>query len=670
MDLKDKRLGLTPYRIEVLNTLGINTAEEALSYYPFRYDILNKAEPSLWKEKDKVTFEGTVSGRVTALYVHGKNMAKFDVLADEEIIHITIFNRPWAKQLKDGDLITVTGIYNGKNRVTAMTYNKRSLDEQAEITPVYSVKAGIRQKTVRACMERILFAMHENIPDVIPIRYRRKYRLSDKETALKRIHFPNDREEIHQAYRTLKYEDFLKFFTSIELMKSMHGASAYKEPRMFDQRTVDQLIASLPFPLTSGQKKAVGEILNDMSSPSPMYRLLQGDVGCGKTAVAGIAMAACALAGYQAAILAPTEILARQHADSLRSLLSSLSLKIEVLYSGQSSSDKEQVLKGLQDGTIDIIAGTHSLIQEGVEFHRLGLVVADEQQRFGVAQRKALREKGYMVDFLLMSATPIPRTLASTLYGDMEISTIETLPEGRKPVYTKLIRENSFRSVLNDVKALLDQGHQLYVITAAIEKNENYDARAALDVALVLSSLFAPYRTGVLHGRMSSSEKETVMREFYDNDIQVLVSTTVVEVGMNVVNATGMIIYDADRFGLSQLHQLRGRVQRGKDQGYCWLLTSSREPSTLERLEVLEKTTDGFVISMEDLRLRGPGDILGTRQSGLPEFLLGNMIEDTGIMNAARQDAYEIMMDPDHPDCARLLDLVREGSRNNAGYAD
>ena len=670
MDLKDKRLGLTPRRIEVLNTLGINTAEEALSYYPFRYDILNKAEPSLWKEKDKVTFEGTVSGRVTALYVHGKNMVKFDVLAEEEIIHITIFNRPWAKQLKDGDLITVTGTYNGKNRVTAMTYNKRSLDEQAEITPVYSVKAGIQQRTVRACMERVLFAMHENIPDVIPIKYQRKYRLSDKETALQRIHFPKDREEIHQAYRTLKYEEFLKFFTSIELMKSMHGASAYKEPRMFDQRAVDQLIASLPFPLTSGQKKAVGEILNDMSSPSPMYRLLQGDVGCGKTAVAGIAMAACAMAGYQAAILAPTEILARQHADSLRSLLSSLSLKIEVLYSGQSSSDKEQVLKGLQDGTIDIIAGTHSLIQEGVEFRRLGLVVADEQQRFGVAQRKALREKGYMVDFLLMSATPIPRTLASTLYGDMEISTIETLPAGRKPVFTKLIRENSFRSVLKDVKNLLDQGHQLYVITAAIEKNENYDARAALDVALVLSSLFAPYRTGVLHGRMSSSEKETVMREFYDNDIQVLVSTTVVEVGMNVVNATGMIIYDADRFGLSQLHQLRGRVQRGKDQGYCWLLTSSKEPSTLERLEVLEKTTDGFVISMEDLRLRGPGDILGTRQSGLPEFLLGNMIEDTGIMNAARQDAYEIMMDPDHPDYAQLLDLVREGSRNNAGYAD
>ncbi|MBR2768056.1 MAG: ATP-dependent DNA helicase RecG, partial [Solobacterium sp.] len=273
-------------------------------------------------------------------------------------------------------------------------------------------------------------------------------------------------------------------------------------------------------------------------------------------------------------------------------------------------------------------------------------------------------------DFLLMSATPIPRTLASTLYGDMEISTIETLPAGRKPVFTKLIRENSFRSVLKDVKNLLDQGHQLYVITAAIEKNENYDARAALDVAIVLRSLFAPYRTGVLHGRMSSAEKETVMREFYDNDIQVLVSTTVVEVGMNVVNATGMIIYDADRFGLSQLHQLRGRVQRGKDQGYCWLLTSSKEPSTLERLEVLEKTTDGFVISMEDLRLRGPGDILGTRQSGLPEFLLGNMIEDTGIMNAARQDAYEIMMDPDHPDYAQLLDLVREGSRNNAGYAD
>ncbi len=670
MDLYDRRLGFTRRRIEILNTLGLHTAEEVLSYYPFRYDILNTADPASWKEKEKVTFEGTVAGRVSTVYIHGRNMAKFDVIASGELLHITIFNRPWAKQLREGDLITVTGIYNGKSRVTALSYNKKSLEEQSAVTPVYSIKAGIQQRTVRASVERVLSVLHGEIPDVIPIKYQRKYRLSDRETALRRIHFPETKEDIHQAYRTLKYEEFLKFFTSIELMKSMHGAAAYKQPKMFDQRKVDALIAGFPFPLTAGQKKAVGEILNDMSSASPMYRLLQGDVGCGKTAVASIAMAAAAMAGYQSALLAPTEILARQHVSSLRSLLAPLSLRIEVLYSGQSSAEKEEVLAGLRDGSVAIVAGTHSLIQEGVEFDRLGLVVADEQQRFGVGQRRALKEKGYMVDFLLMSATPIPRTLASTLYGDMEISTIETLPAGRKPVSTTLIRENSFRSVLQEVRALLDEGHQLYVITAAIEKNENYDARAAEDVALTLSTLFAPYRTGLMHGRMSSQEKETVMREFYDNEIQVLVSTTVVEVGMNVVNATGMIIYDADRFGLSQLHQLRGRVQRGSDQGYCWLLTSSREPSTLERLSVLEKTADGFVISMEDLRLRGPGDILGTRQSGLPEFLLGNMIEDTGIMNAARQDAYEIMTDPGHPDYAALLDLVREGSRNNAGYAD
>ncbi len=668
MELNDRRLGFTKRRIELLNSLGIFSVGDLLSYYPLRYDVLNTEAVSSWKEKDRVTFEGTVAGRVNSVYVHGRNMSRFDVMTQSEIIHITIFNRPWAKSLKDGDLITVTGICSGRNRVTALSYSTKPLAEQNAVTPVYSIKAGIQQRTIRSSVEKALSVLDGEIADLIPIRYLRKYRLSGRKDALCMVHFPKNTEEIRQAYRTLKYEEFLRFFTALELMKSSQNGG-YKQPRNFDQRKTEKLIQSLPFDLTAGQRKALGEILNDMADTKPMYRLVQGDVGCGKTAVAAVAMAACADAGYQAALLAPTEILARQHAASLRQLLGD-QYRIGVLYSGESSEEKEAVLRGLQEGTIDIVAGTHSLIQDAVTFRQLGLVVADEQQRFGVEQRRALREKGYMVDFLLMSATPIPRTLASALYGDMDISTIETLPSGRKPVTTVLIRENSFRSVLKDVQALLKEGHQLYVITAAIEKNENYDARAAGDVCAVLSRLFHPYHVDLLHGRMSSQEKEAVMERFSRNEIQVLVSTTVVEVGMNVVNATGMIIYDADRFGLSQLHQLRGRVQRGQDQGYCWLLTGNRDPGTLERLQVLVNTSDGFVISMEDLRLRGPGDILGKRQSGLPEFLIGNLAEDTAIMNAARSDAYEIMTDPDHPDFAALLDSVREANRTNAGYAD
>jgi ATP-dependent DNA helicase RecG len=401
-----------------------------------------------------------------------------------------------------------------------------------------------------------------------------------------------------------------------------------------------------------------------------MYRLVQGDVGCGKTAVAALGMYAAVTSGCQAALLAPTEILARQHLESLQSLLKGTDVKIDALYSGLSAPEKRRVLAETEKGETDILVGTHSLIQEGVVFANLGMVVADEQQRFGVEQRKALRQKGKGTDFLLMSATPIPRTLASTLYGDMDVSTVETMPAGRKIPKTVYIEENSFRSVLNEVKELLSSGRQLYIICAAVEYSEEYDARNVHDTAENIRKLFPMYHVGILHGRMSSEEKQEAMESFYRNETQILVATTVVEVGMNVINATGMIVYDADRFGLSQLHQLRGRIQRGSEQGKCWLLSGSHEDKVKERLNVLVKTNNGFEISYEDLRLRGPGDILGTRQSGVPDFILGNLISDTGIINTARNDAKKIISFPDNPDYIPLLETVREASRNSASYAD
>ena len=369
------------------------------------------------------------------------------------------------------------------------------------------------------------------------------------------------------------------------------------------------------------------------------------------------------------ALLAPTEILAKQHLASLKSMIKDPSISIEVLYSAMNTKEKKDILRRCEEGDIDILIGTHALIQDDVHFKKLGYVVADEQQRFGVEQRKALRLKGENTDFLLMSATPIPRTLAASLFSDMKVSTIETMPAGRKQPVTQLILENSFRSVLDEVNALLEEGHQLYVICAAVDENEAFKARDVNKMYINLSKLFYPRKVGMLHGQMSSDEKQSVMDAFAKNEIQILVSTTVVEVGMNVVNATGMIIYDADRFGLSQLHQLRGRIQRGNAVGKCWLLTDNKSEDVKERLNVLVKTTNGFEISYEDLRLRGPGDILGTRQSGVPDLILGNLYEDTKMIEVCRKDAKLIVEHCAQTDYISIIESVKQ-RRAQSAYID
>lgn len=667
MDLRDKRFHLTKKRLEALDKLGLHDSDEVLSYYPYRYDILNCRPFSEWKEKDKVAFEAVVSGPVRTWRRGHLSTSTFEVMAYDRVLKITIFNRPWAKNLALEQTVTIQGIYMGKNRVTAMNYDTKPLKEHDAVTPVYSVKEGIQQKTVRTCVQIVYDEMQNEIHDLVPQRYIRAYRLLHKAEALYRIHFPKTPNDIRLAERTLKYEEFLRFFTALECSRKEESSALNKPVRRISMDLVKQAIRALPFELTRGQYEALLDILKDMSSTKCMYRLVQGDVGCGKTAVAALAMYACVKAGYQCALLAPTEILARQHLLSFRSLIQDASVISDVLYSGLSNADKKRILEDTAEGKIHVLIGTHSLIQDEVTFHNLGLVVADEQQRFGVEQRKKLREKGDSLDFLLMSATPIPRTLASTLFADMDLSTIETLPQGRRAPITVRIAENSFRSVLNEVQALLGRGRQLYVICAAVEDNPEYHARNVYDTAKALTTLFPQYKTAVLHGRMSSDEKQSVMQEFADNKAQILVSTTVVEVGMNVVNATGMIIYDADRFGMSQLHQLRGRIQRGSEQGYCWLLSGSQDPSAIERLDVLTKTSDGFEISYQDLRLRGPGDILGTRQSGVPGFILGNVIDDTDIIRTARKDAQCIVQDPDDPE---HIPMLEEAAMHAGNYMD
>ncbi len=664
MELKEIGIRLTPKRKEVLERLGLETVEDILSYYPIRYDVLNTQPFDQWAIKEQVTFEAEVCAYPKS-FRHGRlTTTNFEVSAFDTILKITIFNRPWASQLKMNQKITIRGVYMGKNRVTAMTYDTKPLKEHPLITPVYSIKEGIQQRTIRDIVAKVYEACANEIADVVPMKYRRQYQLLTRQLALQKIHFPSTMEDVRLASRTLKYEEFLIYFTSVSLLHNQNVDGIYKSPRRYDEERINVVINNLSFRLTQDQDKALHDILQDMSSTHAMYRLLQGDVGCGKTAVAAIAMYACVTSGYQAALLAPTEILAKQHLDSIQSLLRNTDIQIAVLYSGMDSREKQNIIDSVQSGDIDILIGTHALLQENVVFHKLGFVVADEQQRFGVEQRRTLKQKGDNVDFLLMSATPIPRTLAATLFGDMDISTIQTLPDGRKVPQTVFIEENSFRSVLDDVKKLLSSGRQLYVICASVEYNEDYHARNVYDVHESLQKLFPMYSVGILHGKMSSDEKQEVMEQFSNNQIQILVSTTVVEVGVNVVNATGMIVYDADRFGLSQLHQLRGRVQRGSEKGFFWLLSDAKEELVKERLNVLVRSNDGFYIAQEDLRMRGPGDILGKRQSGTPDFILGNVIEDTAMIQVATQDGQYIVSHQEEPDFAAILDIAYARSVN------
>ena len=670
MDLSDKRLKLTSKRLTVLHQLGLYTTDDLLMYYPYRYETIMSSAFADWKIKDKVWFEGEVV-QLPRSWRKGRLVTTtFQVRSQEQILTITIFNRPWAKSLNLNQILTIQGVYQGNSKVTAISYDTKPLAEHAAITPIYSIKAGIRQKTLQTIIYSVLNQLQDEIIDDIPDEFRQAYRLLTLKVAYRCIHIPSSMSEVQAAVRTLKYAEFLRFFTAIQLMRSTDGIRITKKPKIFSLKKIQQAIQSLSFELTADQKDTLEKILNDMGSTHTMYRLVQGDVGCGKTVVATLALYAAFLSGYQGAMLAPTEILARQHYISVNQVLAPFGVKIEVLYSALMPAKKKEILEDVASGKINILIGTHSMIQDSVTFHKLGLTIADEQQRFGVSQRKALKQKGEQVDFLLMSATPIPRTLAASLFGDMDVSTIETMPAGRITPVTTLVKENSFRTVLDDVKCLLKSGRQLYVICAAVDENEEYHARNVYDTTESIQKLFPQYKVACLHGRMTADEKQAIMQAFNTNDIQILVSTTVVEVGVNVVNATGMIIYDADRFGLSQLHQLRGRIQRGSEQGYCWLLTASHEERVLQRLDVLVKSNNGFEISYEDLRLRGPGDILGTRQSGVPDFILGNIVEDTAMINQARKDALKVMESADNPDYQILLETVRKRNEKNAEYAD
>lgn len=643
MDLKTLRI--SSKKIEILHNMNIMRVEDLLTYYPFRYEQIEALPRCEWEKECKVALEGIILTRASVLRIKGKqSITKFKITYEDETFDVTIFNRPWVSAFTVGKKITIIGKYDGNTRITALQYNFKPLSEQLGIHPVYTLREGISQKDIQKYIEKAWVATHERIVDFIPWEYIEKYRLISRRKALYFIHHPSHLDVVKQSLRHLKYEEFLKFQLTMQAMKMRESEIVHGHAKRFSMEDVMQLKKAFAFSLTADQESVIEEILDDLKSDKVMYRMLQGDVGCGKTLVAAFGLYACVLAHKQAAFMAPTEILAKQHYHNLSELFKDFDIHVEVLYASLKAAEKKAVLQRLANNEIDIIVGTHALFQNDVVYDDLGMVVADEQHRFGVAQRRKLLEKGDKVDFLLMSATPIPRTLAISLYGDMDVSTIEELPKGRQPVSTTLIKSKSMSSILDQVLDLIDAGNQCYVVCPAIEKNEDFDMRNVMDIYDGMQhALGKKYHVGLLHGKMSTQEKDEVMDFFVRGNIDILVSTTVIEVGVDVKDANIMVIYDAHRFGLSQIHQLRGRVGRGNQPGYCFLLTSTKDTDSLQRLQICVQTRDGFAISKADLQLRGPGDILGTRQSGVPGFILGDVVQDANILEVAREDATNII---------------------------
>lgn len=657
-----KALKISDKKIALLNSMGIGKAEDLLTYYPFRYEQIEFIPYENWEKGGKVALEGTIITRASVFrYGYHKSITRFKIDNEAGEFDIALFNRPWPSTFAIGKKITIIGKYEGGSKITALQYNFNPLAEQLGIEPVYTVKEGITQKDIRNYIRKAYDALSATIENVIPQPFLDKYRLIDRKDAIYGVHHPNNSSLIKQSLRHLKYEEFFKFQFTMQLLKQVEKTAAVKSGKQFDNEDVWELKKTLRFDLTSGQVETIQDILNDMHSESIMYRMVQGDVGCGKTLVAAFGMYACVLAHKQAALMAPTEILAKQHGDNLKQLFQDFDVQVEVLYASLGLPERRAVLKRLANNEIDILVGTHALFQEEVQFYDLGMVVADEQHRFGVEQRRRLLDKGDKVDFLLMSATPIPRTLAMSLFGDMDVSTISELPKGRMPVTTKLIKANSMQPILQDVLKQIDDANQCYIVCPAIEKNEEFAVRNVTDIYDALQSAIGrKYRIALLHGRMNSQQKDSVMHGFAAHAYDILVSTTVIEVGIDVKDANIMVIYDAHRFGLSQIHQLRGRVGRGTRPGYCYLLTSTKDPDSLKRLEICERTNDGFEIARADLQIRGPGDILGTRQSGIPGFILGDVIADANILEVARADAAYALKHAEEPAFAPLYQKLKE----------
>ncbi|MFD2133088.1 ATP-dependent DNA helicase RecG [Pseudogracilibacillus auburnensis] len=629
-----------------LALMDIYTMEDLLHYFPFRYDVAEIKPLSELVHDDHVTIVGQVIHDPSIThYGRKRSRLTFNIKVEHAAVKAVMFNRTFAKKhLPQGTIVTLSGKWDAHRlQITVSNYQVGYPNTDVHIQPIYSVKGDVKPGKLKVLIKQCIDHYLDEIEEILPDTYLTAYKLPTRKDALKMIHHPSSQAQLKHARRRFIYEELLLFQLKMNLLKKHHRQLSEGRKQELDDAKVARFIKKLPFTLTGAQRNSLDEILVDMKASIQMNRLLQGDVGSGKTAVATICLYASITAGNQGAFMVPTEILAEQHYQSIVKLLGS-ETKIALLTSSVKGKKRQEILDGIKKNDIQIVIGTHSLIQDDVIFHQLGLIIIDEQHRFGVEQRRTLREKGLEPDVLFMTATPIPRTLAITAFGDMDISIIDQLPAGRKEIETYWVKDNMLDRVLQFIEKRIAHGEQAYIVSPLIEESEAFDYQNAIDLYHQLETYYpAHIKIGLLHGRLPNDEKEGMMQQFIQNKIHILVATTVIEVGVNVPNASVMVIYDAERFGLSQLHQLRGRVGRGDQQSYCILIADPKGEVGKERMRIMTETNDGFRLSEEDLKLRGPGDFFGKKQSGLPEFKVADLIHDYRALEVARKDAAYII---------------------------
>lgn len=630
---------LTPRRMTLLSDMKITSIDELINYYPRKYENLEVTPLNKDLDDKKIVCLGKIYSEVKLSRIRN-NLSRLQFMVDVngDIFTITIFNRDYlARLLYINKYIKIVGKldYYHKTILASNIY----FDIGTNVITTYKLIEGLKENEFKKIVSEGLeyYKLRNNTLNTLPNSLIEKYRLDSRLKSLELVHFPSTIKDVTRGYRHLKYEELLEFVMTLEINKRLFKSNISDKGKNFSYEDIQSFINHMPYKLSNAQSLAVKEILEDMKSGMIMYRLLQGDVGSGKTLVAIIALVACAYSGCQGAFMAPTDLLARQHYANMQKLLENTNIKVELLVSDINSAEKKKIKEKIKNGEIDIVVGTHAVIQKDVEFKNLGLAVIDEQHRFGVKQRQELKNKGDKVDLLLMSATPIPRTLAHTIYGELDISTIDEFPLGKRDVKTIFVESKNEEKMYSDIRYIVSQNKRVYVVCPLID-GETKSKKSVLKTYEKYKEVFKEYGVGYLHGKMSDEEKIKILDDFNKGIIKILVSTTVIEVGIDIKDAEAIVIYGANNFGLAQLHQLRGRVGRNGNTGYCFLLSDNEEDDSVERLKFLCSTSDGFEISKYDMQKRGVGDIIGTKQSGVSDLKIANIIDDYHILEVARKD--------------------------------
>lgn len=632
--------GIGPKTLKLFQNLNIFTIQDLITYYPYKYKLYHPVTLDNYEENTEVLINGYVASDAKIYYIkRNLNKISFRLNTGTKLINVTIFNRPFIKQhLLLNKYISVIGKYNIKTNTFTASDIKLTPIIKDEIEPIYHTTQGLKQVNIHKIISNLL-EKNIYVPSLIPEEYIKEYSLLDKLTAIKEIHNPTSTNNLKQAEICLKYEELFEYTLKINYLKYLKDKTTTSYIKTFDTSKLDNLIASLPFKLTDSQVNAIEDIKNDFNSPKHMNRLILGDVGSGKTIISFLALYMNYLSGYQGVLMAPTEILIKQHYENIKKILTDLN--IEILTGSTTKKDRDKIIENLKKGQIDILLSTHSVLNDDVVFKNIGLVVTDEQHRFGVNQRKNLQNKGENVDVLYMSATPIPRTLALTIFKDMDITEIKTKPLNRKPKITKLYKTSEIKEVLYEMLDEIKKGHQIYVVSPLIENEEENTKLASVNYLYekINVALNGKVPIGVLHGKLKNEEKENIMNDFKSNKTKILISTTIIEIGVDVSNATMIVIFNAERFGLATLHQLRGRIGRNDIESKCILISDYDTP----RLKILEESEDGFYISEKDFELRGAGDLFGVKQSGDMVFKIANLNKDFKILKKCSEDSLNFL---------------------------